>query len=293
MTLPIHSLVVSPRPGRDPRARGLLGDAHALGLAGLRGIECHDLFFVAGPLSVADRERLRLELLSDPVTQTAAWRPARAAKAGGRPVIEVALRPGVTDPVAEQVVRAARMLGIETVERAATGQRYVLRGRLTPAERHTLARRLLANGVIQNYTLGEITPAFPTPAAASGQVETIALRELEPAELLQLSRERRAALDVDEMRAIQDYYRAAGRDPTDVEFEMLAQTWSEHCVHKTFRARITVSGGWPEAEEGPNRQAEDGPHPLAEEGAHPRPENGPHPPAPSTAGNAPAPAAVG
>ena len=120
MTPPIHSLVVSPRPGRDPRARGLLGDAHALGLGGLRGIECHDLYFVAGALSEADCERLRTELLSDPVTQTAAWRPARAPKAGG-PVIEVALRPGVTDPVAEQVVRAARMLGIAGVERAATG----------------------------------------------------------------------------------------------------------------------------------------------------------------------------
>src|SRR5436190_11455906 len=249
MTPPTYSLIVSARPGRDPRARGLLGDAHALGLGGLRGIECHDLYFVLGALSPADRERLRSELLSDPVTQTAAWRTAaRRPRNGGRPVIEVALRPGVTDPVAEQVLRAARMLGIDTVERAATGQRYVLSGSLTTRERHTLARRLLANPVIQHYTLGEITPSFPTPAAASGQVETIALRELGPAELLALSRDRRAALNLDEMRAIQDYYRSVGRDPTDVEFEMLAQTWSEHCVHKTFRARIELTGGGPPAE---------------------------------------------
>ena len=44
-----------------------------------------------------------------------------------------------------------------------------------------------------------------------------------------------------EMKAIQDYFRRAKRDPSDVEFEMIAQTWSEHCVHKTFKARITLS----------------------------------------------------
>ncbi|MCA1554071.1 MAG: phosphoribosylformylglycinamidine synthase, partial [Chloroflexi bacterium] len=42
------------------------------------------------------------------------------------------------------------------------------------------------------------------------------------------------------MRAIQNHFRVLGRDPTDVEFETLAQTWSEHCVHKTFKARISI-----------------------------------------------------
>jgi phosphoribosylformylglycinamidine synthase len=99
---------------------------------------------------------------------------------------------------------------------------------------------LLANPVIQRYALGEIAPAFPQAAQASEQVEIIALRELDDDELLGLSRDRRAALDLAEMQAIQAHFRAEGRDPTDVEFETLAQTWSEHCVHKTFKARIDV-----------------------------------------------------
>ena len=40
------------------------------------------------------------------------------------------------------------------------------------------------------------------------------------------------------MQVIQGYYQEEGRDPTDVELETLAQTWSEHCVHKTFKALI-------------------------------------------------------
>ena len=44
------------------------------------------------------------------------------------------------------------------------------------------------------------------------------------------------------MRAIQAHFRLEGRDPSDVEFETVAQTWSEHCVHKTFKARMLFNG---------------------------------------------------
>jgi phosphoribosylformylglycinamidine synthase len=44
------------------------------------------------------------------------------------------------------------------------------------------------------------------------------------------------------MRAIQDHFRGLGRDPTDAELETLAQTWSEHCSHKTLKGRIDFDG---------------------------------------------------
>ncbi len=40
------------------------------------------------------------------------------------------------------------------------------------------------------------------------------------------------------MQAIQNYFRTLERDPTDAELETLAQTWSEHCVHKTLKASV-------------------------------------------------------
>jgi phosphoribosylformylglycinamidine synthase subunit PurSL len=246
---PHHCLIVRSQLPRDPRAAALLTDAHALGLAHVTHFELQELFFVEGELSPTDQHRLATELLSDPIAQAFEWRSVGSdgvirflgADHHAR-VIETALRPGVTDPVAEQIVRCAKMLGIDQVERAATGKRYVVYGNLGEADYHTLAKRLLANDVIERYALGTIDPIFPHPAAASGAVDVIPVRDLDTDQLLAVSRDRRAALDLAEMQAVQAYYRSIDRDPTDIEFEMIAQTWSEHCVHKTFKAKVTVGG---------------------------------------------------
>lgn len=240
----IHCLLVRSRLPHEARASRFLKEAQALGLTRITSLECHDLYFVDGCLNDADLHHLASELLSDPVAQTYTWRDGSSAVADPmrQPLaIEVALRPGVTDPVAEQIVRSARVLGAGGVERAATGCRYVVYGDVTERDLHTLAQRLLANPVIHRYALGEIEPLFPHPAEASGQVVAIPIRGLDAQALLALSQDRRAALDLAEMLALQAYYRAASRDPSDVEFEMIAQTWSEHCVHKTFKAQIEIT----------------------------------------------------
>ena len=68
------------------------------------------------------------------------------------------------------------------------------------------------------------------------------LRELDDAGLEKISREGGLALNLAEMQAIQDHFRALGREPTDVELETLAQTWSEHCSHKTLKGQIDFDG---------------------------------------------------
>jgi phosphoribosylformylglycinamidine synthase subunit PurSL len=245
-----HCLVVRSQLERNPRAAAFLADIQSLGIQGIRWLECEDLYFLQGAISAAERQRLACELFSDPISQTAHWRGVNGDGIfySNAHIVETALRPGVADPVAEQIMRCSRMLGVGTVERAATGQRFVVHGELEETELHALARRVFANPVIQRYALGEIDPTFPEPAETSGQVEIVSVRELAETELLVLSRERRAALDLAEMQAVQNYFRSEGRDPTDVEFEMTAQTWSEHCVHKTFKADIKVR----------NRNLEDG-----------------------------------
>ena len=113
----------------DPRIVGYLTDAHALGFQHLQSIIVHDLYFIEGQLSQEGLQQLALKLLTDPVTQSASWMELPTPLSSLEPdsvILEVALRPGVTDPVAEQIVRAAHEIGIGGVHRAATGQRFIL-----------------------------------------------------------------------------------------------------------------------------------------------------------------------
>ena len=67
---------------------------------------------------------------------------------------------------------------------------------------------------------------------------TVPLEGLSEEELLDVSRRGQLSLNLPELRAIKTHFAEVGRDPTDVELETLAQTWSEHCSHKTLKGRI-------------------------------------------------------
>lgn len=68
--------------------------------------------------------------------------------------------------------------------------------------------------------------------------QRIALLGASDQRLIEISRKGLLSLSLTEMRTIQDYFKRVGRDPSDVELETIAQTWSEHCKHKTFSGII-------------------------------------------------------
>jgi len=162
-------------------------------------------------------------------------------------VIEVGFHPGVTDPVAENLLQRAHLLGIGTVEAVSTGKRYVFEGALTADDLRQIAEQALCNEVIQTYALGALSPSFVPRAEPSDLVEIIPIRQADDETLAKMSIERVLFLSLDEMKTVQDYFNRLGRDPTDLELETLAQTWSEHCQHKAFKSRVDYEckGGIP------------------------------------------------
>ncbi len=244
---PVYRYCVSAKSGHDPHSSAILSDLHALGLAAITAVRCSHLYFIqttsAEPLSAQQLDLCCTRLLADGIVEEITFsRLPETIVDDTRLAVEVAYRVGVTDTVAEALVHAAHVLGISQVAHAASGWRYVFEGdALSESVVHQAAQRLLANPTVQRYSLSPIEPHFPASQAASQNVETFPLRSMTDAELLALSQTRRAALDLAEMQAIQAYCRLEERDLTDIEFEMIAQTWSEHCVHKTFKARIDVT----------------------------------------------------
>ncbi len=66
----------------------------------------------------------------------------------------------------------------------------------------------------------------------------IPISSLDGDALLALSRDMKLSLSREDMLAVQQIYASWEREPTDVELEVIAQTWSEHCKHRIFGAEI-------------------------------------------------------
>ncbi len=193
-------------------------------------------YLIEGEVSQPDAKRLAEELLVDPLVETGRigtlnehLHPDHRAT--------VLLKPGVMDPTSLSVVEAARDLGIR-VDQVRTFRRYF--GPTLPPESETiLFRKVLANEAIEQVVAGALSlEHLSIGSPYQFQLVTVRLRDLDDAALEKLSRDNQLSLSLAEMRAIQSHFRELGRDPTDVELETLAQTWSEHCSHKTLKGRI-------------------------------------------------------
>lgn len=235
----VSRLTISPKLP-DPRATELLHSARLLGLTdggSSAAISISDVLFFDGALSDADRAVLAAVLV-DPVLQSGTW--ATPPPSSTTAAVEVEVLPGVTDPAAAATSVLVERLRLP-VTRTATARRYELTG--FAGRVGEIAEALLANEVIERWHDGAIDAAFPPVDATSPAVETVVVRGLDEAGLAVLNSERRMALDPAELAALQSHFTDLGRDPTDVELETIAQTWSEHCSHKTFRARLTDDSG--------------------------------------------------
>ncbi|MEK7234824.1 MAG: AIR synthase-related protein, partial [Elusimicrobiota bacterium] len=64
-----------------------------------------------------------------------------------------------------------------------------------------------------------------------------------PKELRVIGSQRHLSLSDVEWAAIQTHFKALKREPSLAEIETIAQTWSEHCKHKTFTSPIRYTEG--------------------------------------------------
>ncbi|MGC7847139.1 phosphoribosylformylglycinamidine synthase subunit PurL [Desulforudis sp. 1088] len=155
-------------------------------------------------------------------------------------LVEVAYRPGVMNPEAGSLIKSARDLGLSHVVAADSSWEYAFYGpEITPDDIDTILRRLLVNATVQHVVREK--PETLIITGRSAPTLSIPITGMTDEELMELSKDK-LFLNLEEMRLIQDHFRAIGREPTDCEVEILAQTWSEHCVHKTFKAHLTVDG---------------------------------------------------
>lgn len=259
----IHRIEVGFKEG----VRDALGEKIRRRLAEHLGIQVSsvntiEVFTLEGELSEEEAVQIGRLLFTDPVTQSFSLN--RPLALGFDWLVEVGFLPGVTDNVgrtARETVETFIGRSLGDPSGVYTSRQYLIEGMLTREQVQQIATGLLANTLIQRFEIkssedwlrgDRIQPRVPrVTQLREAQVEEIDLEIPEQA-LLELSQERVLVLDLKEMKAIQHYLRdpkvlearsevGLGARITDVELESLAQTWSEHCKHKIFNAKISYT----------------------------------------------------
>ncbi len=223
-----------------------------LGLTSVKRVRTVSVYLLYGPLDGTGVEKICRELLCDPVVQEyryaakplGVWPFGVAQGKGGKPnhTVEIAYNPGVMDPVEASTVKAIRDLGVVGIRAVRTAKQYLFWGKPSKAQVASITSRVLMNKLIQHAVVKPADPFKDIPSFASNDaafdIVTVDLLEASDKGLADLSRQGQLYLNLNEMKAVRDYFRKEKRNPTDVELETIAQTWSEHCCHKTFRGII-------------------------------------------------------
>ena len=224
----------------DPEGDKLEKDIQDIGITTVKEVRVSDVYFLEGKLDETEVERIGWELLADSVVEDFSWGEEPLSSVAGEDthLIVVTYNPGVMDPVAASVSKAIRDLGITTVTSVKTARKYSLWGDLSDNDLQSICDKLLVNSLVQHVVTKREMVTLPSPTYKF-TLTTVDLLSLDDDDLTELSKNR-LWLNLNEMRRIKDYFLKLGRNPTDVELETLAQTWSEHCIHKTFKSKIRL-----------------------------------------------------
>ncbi|MBX3415052.1 MAG: phosphoribosylformylglycinamidine synthase subunit PurL [Pirellulales bacterium] len=235
---------IHPAEGQpDLAARQVRLEAAELGLSQDLRLRSARGFLLEGELGREDADRIARELLADTVVE----RPAVGAvgdaaitdqgASNEARLVHVLPKPDVMDPVAESTIAAIADMGLRV--RAVRTLRKYWFDQLSDEQLRLLRTKVLANDAIEEVIVGPLTfDRLAVGAPYSFKLQTVPLSTLDEAALVRLSREGQLYLSLAEMQTIQTHFRGLGREPTDIELETVAQTWSEHCSHKTLKGRI-------------------------------------------------------
>ncbi|MFP6659672.1 MAG: AIR synthase related protein, partial [Pirellulales bacterium] len=237
---------IYPRSGQPNQAADdVVTEAADLGLPRL-SVTAARGYLIQGRLERDQIERLARELLADDVVETTVVAPVGDAALSKPPngssrLVHVLPKPGVMDPVAQSAVSAIEDFEIR-VDAVRTLQKYWL-GDLSDEMVERLGKQILANDAIEQVIVGPLNfDQLHVGSAYEFKLRRVPIRDLADDALMRLSREGQLYLQLAEMKTIQAFYRELDREPTDAELETVAQTWSEHCSHKTLAGRISYRG---------------------------------------------------
>ncbi len=219
----------------DLKGKGILEEAKILGIKGITSVKTARVYRLEG-ITKSQAKLLKDTLFCEEITQTSTLN--RRLINNSTHLIEVGYKPGVMNPEVASIVKSAKDMGINLIA-ADLSTEYGFYGRVNKKRIELIVEKLLVNKIVERII--DKTPKTLLIKEIPGKTSVINLRNMDDKNLMELSKDK-LFLNLGEMKVIQNYFRKIKRDPTDCELETLAQTWSEHSGHKTFKAKLFVDG---------------------------------------------------
>ncbi|MFA6383294.1 MAG: AIR synthase-related protein [Parcubacteria group bacterium] len=238
----------------DARAKVKQKNFAELGLWGkIKAVEIVDSYAIDAKLNFADIKRVA-KILTNPLMEKST---INRLEVSGKFdwMIEIGFLPGVTDNVgatAKETIEDLLKKKFKNGEGVYVSQVFFISGKLKLEDIQKIAdslyNPLIQSARIKSYaefrkqkgTEKDVPKVRLSSSQNVGQVDL----EVNDEELIKIGKQgianadgtRRGplAMDLDYMLTIQKYFRKIGRQPTDLELESIAQTWSEHCKHTIF-----------------------------------------------------------
>lgn len=228
-------------------------------ISGLKGIRVVDVYTIEENIS-PDQITDCIKSFENPVTQKAFLIEDNKAPANDYQktlgdfdhAVEIGFLPGVTDNIGHTAQELTE-LTLGEKHNIFSSQMLLINGKLNDADLD-LIKSALHNPLIQRASVkksGETFPIIIPKVHLDNEgtiVDDVDLLNASDEELAKIGKDgianadgtRRGPLGMSlhYMKAVQEHYKKLGRNPTDVELETLAQTWSEHCKHTIFASPI-------------------------------------------------------
>lgn len=232
---------------RDIKGEGVAAEIRrTIGIPGLEKVKTTRVYRLEG-ISEQEAKVLAEKLLCESIDQEYTLNAPLIKDTTPDHIREIAYKSGIMNPEAASIMKSAKDLGI-TPRAVDSSTEYAFYGVTHPSglilpvpekDIDQAVERLLMNKTVERVVFEK--PTTLITEGKSGGLSIVPIRNASDEQLMELSRDK-LFLNLEEMRAIKSYAEKIGRDLTDCELEINAARWSEHCGHKTFKAKVVVDG---------------------------------------------------